>query len=69
MSQNLKTFLHDDANIGYSQGELSVWLAEVVPGRSIGDRYVVTAELVASNSFVIEMDDGSQFKMTCEKLS
>lgn len=69
MSQNLKAFLHDDAGVSYSQEELAEWLAEVVPGRSIGDRYVIAAELVASNSFVIEMDDGCQFKMTCEKLN
>ena len=68
MGHNLKAFLQNDANISYSQGELAVWLAETVPGRSIGDRYVIAAELIASNSFVIEMDDGSQYKMTCEKL-
>lgn len=67
MGQNLKSFLQDE--ICYSAEELTDRLAEVVPGRSIGERFVIAAKRVASNSFVIEMDDGCQFKMTCEKLT
>jgi len=67
MSQNLKALLRED--VCYDAEDLTERLAEVVPGRSIGDRFVIAAHRVATNSFVIEMDDGCQFKMTCEKLN
>lgn len=67
MGQNLKTYLQEEAC--YTADDLVERLTEVIPGRSIGDRFVLKAKPISSNSFVIEMDDGCQFKMTCEKLT
>lgn len=67
MSQNLKAFLQEEAC--YTAEELVERLAEQIPGRSAGDRYVIATKIIASDSFIMEMDDGCQFKMTCEKLN
>jgi hypothetical protein len=67
MGQNLKAYLQEETC--YTAEELVQRLAESIPGRSAGDRYVIAAKLVTSNSFIMEMDDGCQFKMTCEKLN
>ena len=66
MGQNLKTFLQNETC--YTAEQLAGILADQIPGRSAGDRYVVAAKLVSKNSLIMEMDDGCQFKMTCEKL-
>jgi len=67
MSQNLKAYLQEE--VCYTAEELVERLADQIPGRSAGDRFVVATKVVAGNSFVMEMDDGCQFKMTCEKLN
>jgi hypothetical protein len=67
MSQNLKRFLQEEAC--YSADELVEMLAKVVPGRGVGERYVVSTEYLGSSQFVMEMDDGCRFRMTCEKLN
>lgn len=67
MSQNLKTFLREETC--YTAEQLISHLAVQIPGRSVGERYVIATKLTASNSFVMELDDGCQFKMTCEKLN
>jgi hypothetical protein len=66
MSQNLKAFLKEETE--YSARQLVDGLCQVIPGRSTGDHYVVAVSRVAANSFVMELDDGSQYKFTCEKL-
>ena len=67
MGRNLKAFLQEETC--YNAEDLVNRLVEVIPGRSVGDRFVIAAKLIASNSFVMEMDDGCQFKITCEKLN
>ena len=65
MSRNLKTFLQED--ITYTARDVVQILTEAIPGRSVGEKYVVSTELVSSAAFIMELDDGSKFLMTCKE--
>ena len=67
MSQNLKRFLQEEEC--YDAEELAEMFAKVVPGRGVGERYVISTEYLGGNQFEMEMDDGCKFRMTCEKLN
>jgi len=67
MGINLKPFLREDAS--YLADDIVTNLVESITGRGIGDHFVADVKRVASNSFVLELDDGCQFKMTCKKIS
>ena len=66
MGGNLKPFLPGE--VSYSADDVVTVLVESITGRSIGERFVIGVKRVATNSFVLELDDECQFKMTCEKL-
>lgn len=67
MSQNLKAFLQEETC--YTAEEFVAILAEQIPGRSAGDRYVMEAKVAAPGVLHMEMDDGCVFQMTCKKLN
>ena len=66
MSQNLKAFLQEETC--YNANDLIRELVEAIPGRSVGERYVVKASYAGPTSILMELDDGCVFKMTCEKI-
>ena len=67
MSRNLKTYMMEDELT--TPEEVVANLANQVPGRSIGERYVVSADTVGPTELVIELDDGSTFVFRCSKVN
>jgi hypothetical protein len=66
MSQNIKALLQVD--VCYNATQLVELLAAQIPGRSAGDRFVVSADVTSPGVMNMEMDDGCVFEMTCKKL-
>ncbi len=66
MSRNLKSFMLED--VLTTAEDVVGNLAEQVPGRSIGERYVTKANLTGPGEFEIELDDGSKFAFRCRKI-
>ena len=67
MSRNLKAFMQEETS--YSSTELATFLTDIMPGKGIGERFVISVEPISPNAFVIILDDNSQYQITCEKLT
>ena len=67
MSQNLKHYVMEEAPM--TPGQLLENLARQVPGRSVGDRYVVSARIDENNDLEFELDDGSKYAFTCRAVN
>jgi hypothetical protein len=67
MSQNLKAFMYEAGPM--TPGEVLNNLAQQVPGRSIGDQYVISARINKQKDLELELDDGSVYAFTCRSVS
>ena len=67
MSQNLKSYIVEEGHM--TPVDVLANLAEQVPGRSIGDRYVLNARIDENNDLELELDDGCVFAFQCRKVN
>ena len=67
MSQNLKPFILEE--VSYTAAQVLEHLADQVPGRSIGERFVVNAAINDSQELELELDDGCRFAFQCRRLT
>lgn len=68
MSQNLKAFLMEDVHM--TPNEVLRHLAKHAEGRSIGERYVISASFnERENQLELELDDNSRFSFQCRKVA
>ena len=67
MSQNIKALMVED--IAMRPDEVLQHLADQVPGRGIGGRYVIASKINDDNDLEIELDDGSKFTFQCRKVN
>ena len=66
MSQDIKALMVED--VAMNPGEVLQHLADQVPGRSIGERFVIKAEINGDNDLEIELDDGCRYAFQCRKV-
>lgn len=67
MSRNLKRFMMEDVKM--TPVDVIENLAQQVPGRSIGERYVIASRVNEDNDLELELDDGSKFAFTCRAVN
>jgi len=67
MSQNLLSYVLERQPM--TAREVLGYLSQQVPGRSIGEFYVVAARINKSAELELETDDGSKFAFTCRKVN
>ncbi len=67
MSRNLKPFMLEDVHM--TPVQVLENLAAQVPGRSIGERYVIAAHLNENHNLELELDDGCKYVFQCSKVN
>jgi len=67
MSQNIKALMVED--IAMRPDEVLQHLADQVPGRDIGERYVTASKINDVDDLEIELDDGSKYAFQCRKVN
>jgi hypothetical protein len=67
MSPNLVPFMLEDVRM--TPVDVISHLAEQVPGRNIGDRFVITARVNDDKDLELELDDGSKYTFQCRKVN
>ena len=67
MGGNLKPYVMEEHHM--TPVDVLANLAEQVPGRSIGERFVVSATINKDNDLELELDDGCIFAFQCRKVN
>lgn len=67
MSQNIKALMVEDVHM--TPFDVLQHLSEQVPGRSIGERFVISARIDENNDLELELDDGCKFAFQCRKVN
>lgn len=67
MSHNLVPFVLEDVHM--TPSDVISHLSDQVPGRNIGDRFVITARVDENNDLEFELDDGSKYVFQCRKVN
>jgi len=67
MSQNIKALMIEDVHM--TPFEVLQHLSEQVPGRSIGERFVIFARINEDNDLELELDDGCRYVFQCRKVN
>jgi len=67
MSRNLKPYIMEDFHM--TPVDVLDNLAQQVPGRSIGERFVISAVINDDNDLELELDDGCRYAFQCRKVN
>jgi len=67
MGQNLASYAVERPHM--TAKEVLSHLARQVPGRSIGDYYVISSKINNVGELELEVDDGCKFAFTCRKVN
>ena len=67
MSQNIKALMLEDVHM--TPYDVLQHLADQVPGRAIGERYVIAAKINDDNDLELELDDGCRYAFQCRKVN